>query len=397
MKSFNEYLQEKLNTYEYPYQEGAWELLQRKLKIRKIWKWGGITVATIAILASSIFIFNLMKNNKVNNKINVSKQSIKEVNSKISEIPQILNKADVTSPVRCSDKDTIENNNKTMASDNSNNYNKNLDVNNFNHEPINNNINTTITTINLNFTKSTSQGCAPLDVIFNASVNAKIVDCVWDFGDGSYSYEFNTHHEFKRGGKYKVSLKVKTSDGQIFTSEPQIVQVWYPPKATFEYSTEENCINLKNISKQSTFVNWHINDSLVSEELVHFCFKKSGKVVISLLVENKEGCVDSTSKTIELIYKMPVKFADAFTPDGDGTNDYFGPQVLDEQNYNFKMFIYNKVGKCVYEVSGNQVRWDGNDVNTKQPCPPDAYFYKVLAVDKLGNKNEFSGKIQLIR
>ncbi|NSW44791.1 MAG: gliding motility-associated C-terminal domain-containing protein [Bacteroidales bacterium] len=397
MKPFNEHLQEKLNAYEYPYQEGSWELVQRKLKIRKIWKWGRITVATIAVVASSIVIFNQIQNQKVNNRDQVSKQKIEKIDSKISQTPQMSNKQNETSSIYHSAKDIIKNNNKTIAVDNSNISTKNIDVNSNNHESINNNVNTTVTSINVNFTKSTSQGCVPLDVIFNANVNAKNVDCVWDFGDGSYAYEFNTHHEYKKGGKYNVSLKVKTSDGQIFTSEPQTVQVWYAPKAIFEYSTEENCINLKNLSKQSTFVNWYINDSLVSDESTHFCFNKSGKAVISLLVENKEGCIDSISKTIELVYKMPVKFANAFTPDGDGVNDLFGPQVLDESFYSFKMFIYNKLGKCVYEANGNHVYWDGTDMNTKQLCMPDDYFYKVLVVDKLGNKNEFSGKIQLKR
>jgi len=397
MKSINERLQEKLNAYEYPYNQGAWESFQRKLKIRKAWKWGGITMATMAVIATSIFVLNHTPQD-TNRRTNTSKQPIEQLNSKILQAQKPASQENITTHFHNASKVSETNNNKTIVFDNTNNQTKNFENNSNSSELVNNNnVNITNTSVNLTFNKSVSQGCAPLDVKFTANVNVKIAECIWDFGDGSFSYELNTHHEYKKGGKYKVNLKVKTTDGQVFNSESQIVQVWYAPKALFEYSSNENCIYLKNISKQSTFLNWYINDSLINEETTHICYRKSGKVSISLLVENNEGCIDSANKTIDIIYKMPVKFADAFTPDGDGINDLFGPQIIDEDEYNFKMFIYNKVGKCVYEANGNQVRWDGNNVYTKQPCPADAYFYKVLAVDKLGNKNEFSGKIQLIR
>ncbi|MGQ9847829.1 MAG: PKD domain-containing protein [Bacteroidales bacterium] len=393
MKHFNELLQDKLNSFEYPYEEGAWESLLHKMRINKIIRWTTtVFVATLVITASVLLLPNKeitpQKNSEnKNNIIPHTIQNKKNITITKHNQPSIQNKTMVTKTHQI---ETIEKSTKQVKTP--------TDVEN---NLVANDIQTNETDINvqnaLTISTDITQGCAPLKVKFNAGGNTKYTACVWDFGDGTTSFESNPIHIYKKGGTFKATLTVKTTYGKNITSEPLQIKVFNKPKAIFDYTINNNCIELKNNSKQSSFRNWYFNDSLMSDEIVTVCIKKSGLYNVSLVVDNNEGCSDSSSQKIEIKYNMPVQFADAFTPDGDGINDLFGPIVADYSQYEFKMFIYKKEGKCVFEQTGSPVNWDGIDQTTKHPCPAGLYFYKVIAVDKLGNQNEFSGKINLKR
>jgi len=392
MKHFNKLLQEKLNSFEYPYEQGAWESLRHKMRMKKIIRWATAAFVAATVVTTSVLLLPNKEikpsiNNEIKNNVVAQTTSNKENTAVQPQHHSIQNhklvsntdRVEVTDNTNKQIKTSMEVENKMVANDLQNNG-ANLNV---------------LTTIS--FTKDIAQGCAPLQVKFNAVCAGKYTTCIWDFGDGTTSFESNPVHVYKKGGKYKAFLTIKTADGKNIVSEAQQIQVYNKPKAIFEYTINENCIQLLNNSKQSSFKNWYFNDSLISNEMATVCIKTSGTYNVSLVVENNDGCSDSSTQKIEMKYHMPIKFANAFTPDGDGINDLFGPQVFDETFYSFKIFIYNKAGKCVFEANGNNVHWDGTDVNTRQQCMPDDYFYKVLAVDKLGNKNEFSGKIKLKR
>lgn len=392
MKRFNEHLQEKLNSFEYPYEEGTWEAFKHKMLIRKIVRWATAFFVTATAITTIVLISTdkemkttLCKETKNNV---VTQTNIEKEKSIISnQNPQPNNEKVVAIPEKL---DGLENNNDSVKKTEETEINNNVSV----IDVQNNNV---VLPASISFNKDKTKGCAPLQVGFNSSVNVKILNFVWDFGDGTTSFEQNPVHVYKKGGKYNVVLTVKTYEGKTIVSEQQQIHVFNKPKAIIDFNIDDNCVDLQNVSKQSFFKNWYFNDSLLNDENARICIKKSGMYNVSLIVENNEGCSDSTTQKISLTYKMPIKFAEAFTPDGDGINDLFGPIVADYSQYEFRMFVYKKEGKCVFEHIGSPVNWDGYDQNTKQPCPDDIYFYKVIAVDKLGNKNEFSGKIVLKR
>lgn len=392
MKHFNKLLQEKLNSFEYSYEQGAWEKLLHKMRINKIIRWTTTVFVAASVITTSILLISNKEIKTIQikeNKSNIISQTIQNNENSIVKPnqPSIQNKTVVSNI----DKIKInEKNNKQVKAP--------VEVEN---KIVANDVQTNETSTNFQTKISISsdiiQGCAPLQAKFNVNSDAKYVACVWDFGDGTTSFESNPVHIYKKGGMYKTTLTIKTTDGKNIISSPLQIKVYHKPKAIFEYTINNNCIELKNNSKLATFRNWYFNDSLMYDEMTMVCIKKTGSYNVSLVVDNNEGCSDSSSQQIKIKYNMPVQFADAFTPDGDGINDLFGPIVADYSQFEFKLYVYKKEGKCIFEQIGSPVNWDGTDQTTKQLCPTGIYFYKVLAVDKLGNKNEFFGKIQLKR
>ena len=67
----------------------------------------------------------------------------------------------------------------------------------------------------------------------------------------------------------------------------------------------------------------------------HFVAK--GDYQVELKVENSNGCLDSTQKTIRVIEEHTLYIPNAFTPDLDGRNDVFRVQhhALREDTYQY--------------------------------------------------------------
>lgn len=77
------------------------------------------------------------------------------------------------------------------------------------------------------------------------------------------------------------------------------------------------------------------------------------------------------------IYKSGVYISDAFSPDGDGNNDFWYIQYA-EQYPKMKIRVFNRWGAEVYEsVNGYQNNWDGSYKKNKNKLPSSSYLYQI--------------------
>lgn len=69
------------------------------------------------------------------------------------------------------------------------------------------------------------------------------------------------------------------------------------------------------------------------------------------------------------------KAVNVFTPDNDGTNDYW--EIEDAYLYrDCKIIIYNHIGETVFSSTGYDQKWDGTS-SKAEPLPVDTYYYVV--------------------
>ncbi|MCB0698960.1 MAG: gliding motility-associated C-terminal domain-containing protein [Chitinophagaceae bacterium] len=79
---------------------------------------------------------------------------------------------------------------------------------------------------------------------------------------------------------------------------------------------------------------------------------------IQLHVVDEWGCENTDSITIKTKSCCEMWFPSAFSPNNDGTNDYFKPQTLGTREVKtFK--VINRYGQVVYESRGYRNGWDG--------------------------------------
>jgi gliding motility-associated-like protein len=97
--------------------------------------------------------------------------------------------------------------------------------------------------------------------------------------------------------------------------------------------------------------------------------------------------------TIELEGKEIVYVPNSFTPNGDGTNDYFlklGQEVL-----GWNVEIFNRWGQLVFHSNQATQGWDGS--NIAQELEEDVYYWKLRYANLNGEIKNVSGNVFLIR
>ncbi len=84
----------------------------------------------------------------------------------------------------------------------------------------------------------------------------------------------------------------------------------------------------------------------------------------------------------------------AFSPNGDGFNDFFSLIVRGELT-NLDMVIYNRWGEMIYQSTTLDTPWDGSYNGEAQPV--GAYVYYLDWADTNGNAERYQGSFTLIR
>ncbi len=100
----------------------------------------------------------------------------------------------------------------------------------------------------------------------------------------------------------------------------------------------------------------------------------SAAIRYTLRAVSPQGCVRIAEKTFRLLFPK-VRFPNAFSPDGDGHNDFFEMLVLEGQATLERLRIFNRWGGLIFESAEPNARWDGTVGG--RPAPSDVYLYYV--------------------
>ena len=110
---------------------------------------------------------------------------------------------------------------------------------------------------------------------------------------------------------------------------------------------------------------------------------------------NTIGCSDSLSKQLKVLDNCFIAVPSAFTPNGDGLNDYLHPNnALKAINLEFKVF--NRWGQLVFESRNWQDKWNGKIGGIPQASGVYVWFLTYTRSDN-GEKIFQKGTTTLIR
>jgi gliding motility-associated-like protein len=166
--------------------------------------------------------------------------------------------------------------------------------------------------------------------------------------------------------------------------------VIYPlPNADFYISsttvdTRHNQLTCNLESATGVQYYWDLGDgsSETGSNITHSYYQVNSALdyTITLTATDQHNCIDSTSKTIDVIPFIP----NVFTPNGDGINDTFMAGRETE--------VFDRNGLKLYNGTEG---WDGNF--NGQALTPDTYFYLISYTDKNGLLKRIKGFITLTR
>ncbi len=114
-----------------------------------------------------------------------------------------------------------------------------------------------------------------------------------------------------------------------------------------------------------------------------------------LIAENNFGCYDTTMMPVKVVYSCFITVPTAFTPNGDGLNDYLYP-LKAYKSTNLTFSIYNRFGQRVFYSTSWLNKWDGTYRGLKQD--PGTFVWMLDYINTESGKHVFEkGTSILIR
>ncbi|MEM9855924.1 MAG: gliding motility-associated C-terminal domain-containing protein [Bacteroidota bacterium] len=109
-------------------------------------------------------------------------------------------------------------------------------------------------------------------------------------------------------------------------------------------------------------------------------------------ISASDSTVQSVSNEIALHLPLRIYLPSAFSPNGDGLNDTFGP--VGEGIDQFKLTVYNRWGEVVFHSQDIAEKWDGRHKGT--PVPFGSYNYEVFAMGKEIGQVRKAGSVTVV-
>lgn len=108
---------------------------------------------------------------------------------------------------------------------------------------------------------------------------------------------------------------------------------------------------------------------------------------------NEDYLKESSSNMFKFEIVMKGYFPNAFTPNGDGQNDFF--KVEGKFVEKCRIIIFNRWGQQIYESNEDEQGWDGSAKG--QAAPHGTYIYRAQVETKDGAQQTHQGTVFLIR
>jgi gliding motility-associated-like protein len=225
----------------------------------------------------------------------------------------------------------------------------------------------TADTVNADFTYQLLYGCKN-DTLrcFHNGANG-VNKWLWNFNNEGGSILQNPAHIFSRFGPKQVKLTV--SNGVCRDSVTSTILLDNELKAAFGYP-EILCPQDKAIFTDSSIgkiIAWdwdfaNGNTSSLQQPLPESYpvpgAERSKMYPIRLIVENNLHCFDTAVHQMKVVNSCFITVPNAFTPNGDGKNDYLYP-LNAWKAVNVEFFIYNRYGQVVFHANNWTNKWDG--------------------------------------
>ena len=237
--------------------------------------------------------------------------------------------------------------------------------------------------------------CEGQGIVFEAEIPTLTATGIeWQFGDGHIEIDKNpVEHAYDRSGIYGVTSIThfrRCADDTV--THPINVRPFPALDLGKDTSMCPNgpaivLFDYINSSNPNAKWKWNTGDSTSSLQVRH-----PGIYTASV---NVDGCI--THDSVEVFKACYLDIPNAFSPNADGSNDYFVPrQLISKGVVEFKMVIFNRWGQMVFETRNIDGRgWDGKFNDNEQPS--GVYIYVIDVSLRNGVVEHYEGNVSLLR
>lgn len=152
---------------------------------------------------------------------------------------------------------------------------------------------------------------------------------------------------------------------------------------------------LLNVSTDNLPVNieWSPTEGLSCLDCINPIASPLETTIYTASLTDASGCFTSAQAVIVVKDKKIFFVPNIFTPNGDGQNDIFHPQIRGVKKYS--LLIYNRWGEKVFETQDVNEGWDGTFKG--KLLGTGTFIYHLIVVFKDNVVKEHKGSVQLAR
>jgi gliding motility-associated-like protein len=222
-----------------------------------------------------------------------------------------------------------------------------------------------------------------------------LVSILWEFGDGNTSTEENPVHSYSAPGVYNVKLRLITPKACLdglheVTIDLRLPGLTVSPDRTI---TERESVQLQATGNATSF-EWTPATALNNSRISNPVARPFESITYTVTAKNDAGCEETGSVRITVLPLKDLYVPTAFTPNGDGRNDGFGP-IIGFQYQFVEFTIYNRWGEKVFEAKDKNDEWDGRYKGRQ--LGPGAFVWRLRVKDQKGDIVEKKGSAVLVR
>ena len=254
----------------------------------------------------------------------------------------------------------------------------------------------------------TIRGCRPLPLEVIPSSDSQNVDqIIWNVsGLGTFIAD-SLSLSLMNAGVYDIEA-VAVSEFNCVSSVflEEIAEVYPSPNAHFtispaELTTLEPEAEFSNHSSSDATYHWWFNgfgESNETNPTFTFPNERSDNFYVCLDATNQFGCKDTSCRYIFMDAEYVVFAPNAFTPDGDGDNDFWIPVIRGFDTQGYELSIFNRWGECIFHSENPAEPWTGDALGGEYFGQNEVYNWRLkLRVDYSAEEIFFTGNITLIR
>ena len=251
--------------------------------------------------------------------------------------------------------------------------------------------------------------CEPASFIVSNLMDPNLIQSsTWEVSNGDKFQNQNTITiNSTKSGSYDLSLTIVTNDGCIESVFlPKALIVSSKPIADFTYIEGlENgtaiSVDFTNASIGASNYYWISDNNVIdSSKLANTSFEFPNTEVkdykVTLIAVSSSFCIDSISKIIEINPDRIIYTPNSFTPNGDGTNDFWKVSMLGFSSHGFELSIFDRWGEEVWITKDENAGWDGKFKS--KDLSSGMYSWIIIAKDvRTDKKYQYGGKVNLFR
>lgn len=264
---------------------------------------------------------------------------------------------------------------------------------------INNNIvtNTEIPSAdNTIFSIEVIENCIPAKIVLRALNVPKGCEVIWDTDEMMRVYGQNTEHTYLSAGEYEPEVMIVYNNFVVKTEKLRKITINEQTKLKINFENTDNLFYFTCNNKEELRLLWSIDNQQFRDKEIKYEFTRGGEYLVNLVAVNEYGCKSDISEKVNIVIEHVFFVPNAFIPNSNGVNSYFGPIGEDMDFVSYKLIIIDSNGNSVFESDSPKFMWNGKINNIGAEARPGFYLWEIKTLDNYGNIQTKKGRVNLI-